>query len=81
MRRYAPQGPPSLRNLLQSAGIGTSLAAERQSCGFLQGKIAGWESIGMAKAKQQEDVGRPRADSFHGDKRAMRLLGGKRQDR
>lgn len=75
MRRHAAPGPPGLRKFCQRLGVRPFAQAEGDAGGFLHREIAGRESIGVAQAKQQINIGGPGTHAMQRGERLMRRVG------
>src|SRR5215470_15991285 len=73
--RHAAPRPPRLRKHDDFFRGRPLRQPKSQPRAFLKGKIAGWPGIRMSKAKQEVDIGRPRADAVDGAERPVRIIG------
>src|SRR5215470_2130028 len=73
-RRHAAPGPPRLRKHADFFRGRPLQQPKSQPRTFLKGKIAGRPGIRMSEAKQEVDIGRPRADTVDGTERPARII-------
>src|SRR5260370_28429798 len=73
--RHAAPGPPRLRKQADLLRGRPLRQPKSQPRAFLKGKIAGRPGIRMSEAKQEVDIGRPRADAVDGAERLVRIIG------